>query len=253
MRLPLNTSVELFENIDELGGKFARALVEKINEVTARQAFFTLAISGGRTPEPLLRRLAEPDYRAAAPWELVKVFFTDERAVGPQDPQSNYGMAWHAWLQGGPVPRHRIFRMEGDDPDLREAAARYGEIVSRQVPAGLSGFPAFDMILLGLGEDGHVASLFPGTEGLDETLRVAVANEVPQLGTRRLTLTLPVLNAAREIWMVVCGRQKAERVAQILTATPYDEPLPAMLVRPTEGRIVWWLDHQAASLLPIRS
>ena len=247
MRLPLNTSLDVFDNIDSLGERFARELVARVVETTARQALFTLALSGGRTPEPLLRRLAEPEYREAAPWELVKVFFTDERPVGPHHPDSNYGMAWEAWLRHGAVPRHRIFRMEGDDPDLREAAARYGEIVLRQVPPGPSGFPALDLVVLGMGEDGHVASLFPGTEALEESLRIAAANQVPQLQTERLTLTLPVINSAREIWMIVCGENKARRVAQVLAASPFDEPLPAMMVRPAHGRMVWWLDRAAAS------
>ena len=128
--------------------------------------------------------------------------------------------------------------MHGEADDLSQAAAEYSEILNHQVPAGLSGFPALDLIHLGLGENGHVASLFPGTTALDETLRLVVANDIAEIDSKRLTMTFPMINAAHEIWFLVSGRAKAERVAQVLGILPGGDMLPATLVHPVGGCIM---------------
>lgn len=243
----MQTGIEIFDDIDRLGEKFAATLAVRVNQCAGRRFF--LALSGGRTPEPLLKRLTRPELRAAAPWERVEVFFVDERPVGPDHPDSNYGMVRRAWLAGGGVPEAQVHRMRGEARPLAAEAERYEKLLAEIVPPGPTSFPALDLIVLGLGDDGHVASLFPGTAALGETRRAVVANHVPKLGLDRLTLTLPVLNAAREIWMIVCGAAKAGPVARAVggrPAGPAQPPLPVMRVRPTQGRMLWWLDRAAA-------
>ena len=250
MKSPTGAELHIFENIEALTEAFALALADLAARKTADGGWFTLALTGGKTPEPLYRRLAAPDLREAPAWQRVKIFFGDERPVGPADPASNYRLAWETWLKNSPIPRERIFRMEGEAPDLFAAAERYGERLTREVPSGPEGFPALDLILLGLGEDGHVASLFPDSPALDETLRVVTVNEMPLSDTRRLTLTFPTLNAAQEIWFLADGARKAPRVAQGLGYRPGRELLPAGLVRNRPLNIHWWLDRAAAQEIP---
>lgn len=245
----MHASIEIFDDLEKIGDKFAETLAVRVSECAGRHFF--LALSGGRTPEPLLNRLTTPELRSAAPWERVEVFFVDERPVGPDHPDSNYGMARRAWLNDGAVPETQIHRMRGEARPLSAEAVRYEELITNRVPAGPTSFPAFDLIVLGIGDDGHVASLFPGTKALDETMRVVAANHVPRLGLDRLTLTFPVLNSAREIWMIVSGESKADVVARALsgTAPSLTEPLPVTLVHPANGKMKWWLDKDAAGKL----
>ncbi|MCE5228734.1 6-phosphogluconolactonase [bacterium] len=243
----MHSSAEIFDDIDQLGDKFAETLAVRVKECAGRRFF--LALSGGRTPESLMHRLTLPGLRDAAPWEKVELFFTDERPVGPDHPDSNYGMVQRAWLDSGAVPEGQVHRMQGEAGSLAAEAERYEDLITRIVPPGPTSFPAFDLIVLGIGDDGHVASLFPGTKALDETMRVTTVNHVPKLGLDRLTITFPVINAAREIWMIVCGESKSAAVARALSGPPQSliEPLPVSLVHPAYGKMKWWLDRAAAS------
>jgi 6-phosphogluconolactonase len=240
----------VFADAGTMREAFAEAMMGAIGRRLESPGTFTLALTGGRTPEPLYRRLGREDCVARVDWTRVKVFFGDERTVGPDHPDSNYGMAWRSWLERGPVPQGQVFRMEGEAAgpagDWAEAAARYEAALRREVEAGPAGMPALDLVLLGMGDDGHIASLFPGTRALEETRALAVANVVPQQKTTRLTLTFPILNAAREIWMLVTGEAKAGRVAQALGGRVGGDALPVGRVRPAAGRVVWWLDEGAA-------
>jgi 6-phosphogluconolactonase len=259
---PNGAAVEVFESAEAMAGAFARAMTAAIAERLQEAACFSVALTGGRTPGALYARLGRPEFVAAVDWSRVKVFFGDERTVGPDRPDSNFGMAWGAWLKAGPVPHGQVFRMEGeaageagdwsaaDFGELSRVAARYAETLRREVETGENGVPALDVVLLGMGEDGHVASLFPGTRALEETEALAVANVVPQQKTTRLTLTFPVLNAAREVWMLVTGEAKAERAAQVLGWLPGGEACPASRAKPAGGRVRWWMDRASASRIP---
>lgn len=228
----------------------AQSLAERVARRLAAQERFTLALTGGSTPRAMYATLGQEPLRSNVDWGRVHVFFGDERAVGPDHPDSNYRMASEAWLADSPIPAAQIHRMAGEAPDLDGAARDYEAAIRRDVPAGEDGWPRFDLILLGMGGDGHTASLFPGTRALEETARAVVANDVPQLETRRLTLTLPALAAAREIWFLVTGTSKAGRVAQALGYGAADPPIPASRVRPARGELHWWLDRAAAAKLP---
>ena len=211
----------------------------------AARGAFTLALPGGTTPGALYALLADPAAALAArmPWERTQVFFGDERHVPPGHPDSNYGMAREALLARVPVPAENVHRIRGELPDAAGAAAAY----ERELRAVLGPVPVLDLMLLGLGEDGHTASLFPGSPALEERERWVVAAWVERLGAWRITLTLPVLERAREVVFLVCGAGKAAALRRALRGTAEDKPVPAARVRPRDGRTLWLADRAAAA------
>lgn len=249
---PTGAAIRIDADPAAMAEAFAADLADAIARRLADAPFFALALTGGKTPAPLYAKLLEPGYASRVDWKRVKVFFGDERTVPPDHADSNYRMAREAWLGKGAVPAGNIFRMKGEgiEGDFAKAAAGYSEILRREAPASSSGFPALDLVLLGMGDDGHVASLFPGTAALNETQAIAVANAVPQQKTTRLTLTFPAINAARAVWMLVSGAGKAERAAEALGYRPGGEKLPVSRVRPASGMPLWRLDPAAAGLIP---
>jgi 6-phosphogluconolactonase len=190
----------------------------------------SVALSGGSTPRELYGLLASDDYRDRIDWDELSVFFGDERAVAPSHPDSNYGMARRAMLDLVPIPDDNVHRMEADDPSLEAAADRY----ARLLPARL------DLVLLGMGPDGHTASLFPGREALEERERRCVPTRAAD-GSRRLTLTLPTIDAARHVLFLVLGAEKRSALDRIRAG----ERLPAGLVSPSEGDVTWIVDEAA--------
>jgi 6-phosphogluconolactonase len=206
-----------------------------------------IALSGGSTPRRMHQLLAE---MPAIDWSRVHIYFGDERSVGPDDEQSNYRMAQETLLDSVAIPPAQVHRMRGEDaPDV--AAEDYEIVLVDTFELRFAEMPRFDLIILGMGADGHTASLFPGTAALDERLAMVVANEVPQLDTTRITLTYPVLNAARAVLFLAAGADKADAIGRIFGPNDTDRP-PAAFVRPTEGDLVWMLDAAAAAGLPDR-
>lgn len=208
-----------------------------------------VALSGGSTPARLFKCLAE-EFRHEIPWERLQIFFGDERCVPADHPDSNYGLAHRELLARVPIPPSQVHRMPADAEDLAQAAAAYEALITQLVPAGLTGEPAFDLVWLGLGEDGHTASLFPGTRALTLRDRLVVANEVPQLTTRRMTFTYPLLNAALLVQFLVLGDNKAPVIKAVLEQRHHDGAqarAPAAGVRPTFGAVEWLLDREAAA------
>jgi 6-phosphogluconolactonase len=204
-----------------------------------------VALAGGATPREAYRGIAADEMSGARrlPWACIHLFFGDERCVPPDHPESNFRMAREALLSQVPVPPENIHRMRGE-LEAAAAADDYQATLQSffQPPPGE--FPRFDLILLGLGADGHTASLFPGSPALLETRRLVCANPVPQLDTWRLTLTLPVLNAAAEVVFVVSGAEKAETLRRVLRGAPH--AYPAQAVSPARGRLLWMADEAAA-------
>jgi len=223
----------------------------------AKKRRFRVALAGGSTPQRLYELLATPLF--AGMWDptAVDFVFGDERAVAPDAPDSNYRMAREALLDPVKAPVTRVHRMEGERADLEAAAADYEALLARVCgtrPRSAGGPPpALDLVLLGLGPDGHTASLFPHAASLRETARWVVATDppAPPLAprVRRLTLTLPVLNRAAQVVFVVEGEAKAERLAEVLEGPRDPERLPAQGVAPAQGRLVWLVDRAAASKL----
>jgi 6-phosphogluconolactonase len=176
-------------------------------------------------------------------------FWSDERHVPPDDPESNYRMAKESLLSKVPIPAANVFRVAGENPDAVSAAAEYEQTLRKFFASGPREVPRFDLILLGLGPDGHTASLFPETTALAEKSRLVVANRVEKLKTTRITFTLPLLNAARSIAFLVSGTDKAGILKEILEGNAPGEKYPSKLVRPNDGDVIWFVDRAAASEL----
>jgi 6-phosphogluconolactonase len=238
MGAPLETKV--FDDAETL----AAAVADEFCDLTARRthAPFTVALAGGSTPKRLYELLAAEPYVGRVRWQDVEFFFGDERAVPPEHPDSNYGMARRALLDHVPAVAHRMV-VESDD------VRGYARLLSERIAERRNGVPILDLVLLGIGEDGHTASLFPGTSALAEHTRWVVMNDVPQLQTRRMTLTYPILNAAARVWVLIAGAAKRTMVAECLAAAArHDDPPPRPIlgVRPTDGELIWFLDEAAA-------
>ncbi|MFL5264689.1 MAG: 6-phosphogluconolactonase [Anaeromyxobacteraceae bacterium] len=210
---------------------------------------FTIALSGGSTPRALYALLADPaaPFRARVPWDAVQVFFGDERHVPPDHADSNYRMAREALLGLVPIRPESVHRVRGELPDADEAALEYEAELSEAFALREGERPRLDVALMGMGPDGHTASLFPGSAALGEEARLVVAPYVPKFGVHRVTLTLPVFAAARAVVFLVAGADKAERVAEVLGGRA--PQLPAARVRPEEGELLWLLDAAAATSL----
>lgn len=218
---------------------------EAVAAIEARGAFRVL-LSGGSTPKRMLEVLAERVDAMPFDWDDVRFFFGDERTVGPDHPDSNYGMACRALLDAIPASGRHVERLRGEAPGPAEAALEYEDGVAREFGVSTGGEPpAFDLVFLGMGDDGHTASLFPGTAALDEETAWFMANEVPQLDTIRLTVTFRLLARARRILFLVCGEGKHARMAEI-TSPDRDpsDPHPCERVR-NEGRLDWFVDAAA--------
>jgi len=211
---------------------------------------FTLALSGGSTPKALYELLTTDAYRGRVAWENVEWFFGDERSVGPDDPESNYRMAREAILTKLNVPAERVHRIQGEHERPAEAAADYAKQLAAVFGVSASGPPpSIDLVLLGMGNDGHTASLFPFAAALQEKTRWVVANDVPQLNTRRYTLTAPVINAAACVLFLITGVGKAKVLNEVLAGEHEPERLPSQLIRPIAGELLWYVDRAAASRL----
>jgi 6-phosphogluconolactonase len=251
MPRPVELVLNVSPTIAEVEHAAAELFTRSAEQAVALRGHARIAISGGSTPKCVFALLANPEhpYLARVPWTRLQLFWVDERCVGPQDPSSNYGMTKAAMLDKVPLPPANIHRMEGElDPE--EAASRYESEIRNTFKLEGAETPTFDLILLGLGPDGHTASLFPHTEGLDETARIVIANHVPQQNTWRITLTWPVINQGREVAFLIEGAAKAPVVHTIFVGAYDPETYPAQLIRPASGRVTLLLDTAAASELP---
>ncbi|MFN2386703.1 MAG: 6-phosphogluconolactonase [Thermoanaerobaculia bacterium] len=227
----------------ELAEAAAREIADAASEAVADRGRFCIALSGGSTPGALHERLARSPFREELPWKRTLFFWGDERCVPPRSARSNYRMARETLLAPLRIPPAQVFRMRGEIEPGR-AAHLYRDVLAKQFAAGR---PVLDLILLGLGSDGHTASLFPETRALAENRRAAVANWVPKLQEWRLTLTYPAINAARRVLFLVSGSEKAQVVARILKKERGYRRLPAARVRALS--VLWMLDEEAGALL----
>jgi 6-phosphogluconolactonase len=226
----------------------ARNFVQWAWQAIGQDGRFNVALSGGHTPEALFRVLASQEFRAQVDWGRVELFWGDERAVPPESKESNYGVARRELLIRVPIPGANVHRMEAERPNIGRAAQDYEDLLREKLPLDSRGFPRFDLIFLGLGPEGHTASLFPGVRGTRETSRWVSTPLVPKLGARRMTLTMPVLNAGHRVMFLVAGAEKAEILYTVLAGTT-EPPLPAQLVRVPDGQRIFLCDEAAAKLV----
>lgn len=238
-------TTHIYEN-DALSAKaVADVILKKAKEQKQQSSYFNLAVSGGNTPKYLFSLLAKEKYHTEMPWEIVRFFWVDERCVAPTHQESNYGMTFNALLNNDFIHSENIFRMKGEDNPESEAL-RYGELLKGELPVK-NGFPVFDLILLGLGDDGHTASIFPDDLSLlnrDEAVAVATH---PTSGQKRITLTGKTINNANEVIFLVNGKNKAEIVAAIVNQTPEAKQFPASYVHNANGQCLFYLDQDAAN------
>jgi 6-phosphogluconolactonase len=214
----------------------------------AQRGRFTIALSGGSTPKNLFTLIAA-NASTSLPWDKIFFFWGDERHVPPTDAESNYRMAEETLLSKVPVPPANIFRIPTENKDASAVALAYEQTLQKFFALGPGEFPRFDLILLGMGPDGHTASLFPETAALQEKSRLVVANWVEKLNASRITLTLPVLNAARRVAFLVSGADKATVLHEVLEGKAPGEKYPSKLVQPSDGKLIWFVDRAAGSEL----
>ena len=240
------TRLVIFDDAEGVARAASERFAQVADESVRARGRFCVALSGGSTPRRVYELLAGEEPEARVDWSKTHVFFGDERCVPPDDGASNYRMARDALLSRVDVPAENVHRMIGEGDAA--ANARLYEDELRSFFGDVSR-PAFDLVMLGLGEDGHTASLFPETSALDETGAWVAANWVEKLGAYRLTLTAPVINDAAHVLFVVTGAGKAERLSEVLKGAREPRRLPAQLIRPAVGALEWYVDRAAASKL----
>jgi 6-phosphogluconolactonase len=230
----------------------AEFVLEVGKEAVRANGRFLIALSGGTTPETLYRALTSPAFADRFDWSRTTFFFSDERCVALDDPRSNYALARRALFIPLKIASSQVYRMPGESPDPQAAASEYEQQLRLATKTSLSAHPSLDLILLGLGEDGHTASLFPGAPVLRDHQRVIAITQSPKGPPTRLTMTLGVINRASVIMFLVTGARKAGVVKAILDPkTEAERRYPASLVEPEQGRLIWFLDRSAAAELPI--
>lgn len=241
-------SIRIQPDADQLMQAAAEMVVTLAAQAITERGRFSIALSGGSTPRALYRLLASAPYREQIAWEKVHLFWGDERCVPPDDTESNYRMTREALIEHVPLLPDNIHRVQGEMPPA-EAAAAYETELKRFFAGEI---PQLDLIMLGMGDDGHTASLFPHTAALDETEKWVVANYVTQKSVWRITLTVPAINAARQVAFLISGAEKAGRLREVLYGPHQPHDLPSQLIQPTGGTLMWLLDIPAASALPER-
>jgi 6-phosphogluconolactonase len=255
-------NISIFETPERVALAAGERFVECSRDAVENRGVFSVALAGGNTPRRVYELLASVPFKDRVDWPRVHLFFGDERAVPADHPDSNYRMAYEALISKVPIPAANVHRIVGEG-NAKENARTYEEQL-QEFFAGREqtrepSWPRFDLIFLGMGEDGHTASLFPGSEALNEKSHWVVATRSERLGQERITLTLPVLNHAARVVFLVTGKEKAQRLREVLRPKPVrgaqwevgseQDVVPAQMVQPVDGKLEWLVDRSAASLL----
>ena len=249
MPRPVEITTQVAATAEEITKQAADAFTEAVLKAVAARSIARVAVSGGSTPKAVFELLASEPYLSKIPWNQLQLFWVDERCVPPTHDESNYRMTKESMLDKVPLSAENIHRMEGElDPE--EAASHYEATLRNAFRLEGAQTPTFDLIWLGLGPDGHTASLFPHTEGLEDMSHLVIANHVPQKNTWRITLTWPVIIEGREVAFLIEGEEKAEMVRTVWAGTYDPENWPAQLIRPASGKLTLMLDSAAAAHLP---
>jgi 6-phosphogluconolactonase len=251
MAKKLTIQYKVLPDAAALAVQAAEEFTQAVEKAVAERGRARIAISGGSTPKVAFQLLADPSqpWRSRIPWDKLELFWVDERCVPPDNAESNYRMTREAMLDHVPLKPEQVHRMEGElEPQM--AAARYESLLRNSFRLEGAESPRFDLVQLGMGPDGHTASLFPHTEALHEMARFATANHVAQKNTWRITLTWPVINNASSVFFLIGGADKAELVQQVFAGPRDPERLPSQLIWPSSGILTLVLDQAAAALLP---
>ena len=238
-----------FDDLDSLARAAAEEITKSAEEAIAARGRFTIALSGGNTPKPVYNLLGEKPWLDRIDWDRVDVFWGDDRHVPPTHPDSNFGMAMNTLLSKVPIPYAHVYRMRTEKPDADRIAEDYEETLRDEFDLEEGEWPRFDLVLMGIGADGHTASLFPGSEAVREREQLVIAPWVSSLGAFRITLTAPVFNNAALALFLVSGEEKAEALRTVLEGDFQPDRFPAQIIRPEEGRLLWLVDRAAARCL----
>lgn len=254
-----NAQVRVYRDPEELALKAARLFARLADQYVIGCGKFTVALSGGSTPKAMFSVLAAEPFLDTVPWSSIYFFWGDERCVPPDHPDSNYRMTSEALLSKVPAPPENVFRIPAELPDPEQAAEEYAATLTRFFLAGpganrtgtapLSNVPRFDLVFLGMGPDGHTASLFPHTTALQAGEQIAVANYVEKFKAHRITLTAATINNARNVTFLAAGEDKAETLSKVLEGSYQPDVYPSQLIRPRNGTLLWMVDEAAARLL----
>src|SRR5947209_1865485 len=239
-------NIRVLEDPEQVAREAAGLFVRLSVEAVSTRGAFSVALSGGSTPRRVYELLASDDYRAQVSWPSVHVFFGDERTVAPDHPDSNFRMANEALLSRVALPARNVHRLNGVG-DAAANASRYESEL--RAFFGDAAWPRLDLVMLGMGDDGHTASLFPGSAALAESQAWVAANWVEKFQTWRITLTAPAINAARRVLFLVAGAAKAERLREVLAGERDPSRLPSQLIQPRDGTLEWFVDRAAAAKL----
>jgi 6-phosphogluconolactonase len=244
--------VRILTNIDAIAKRAAQDFLQSATQAVSEKGSFTVALSGGSTPKALYSLLAtDAALRPQLPWDKMYMYFGDERSVGPDHPDSNFRMATETMLSKVPIKPEQVFRIKGEYKDTEKAAQEYEQVLRTSFKIAEGQFPRFDLVFLGIGNEGHTASLFPGTKALHETKRLAVRNWVGKLYTNRITLTAPAINNAARVIFMVTGADKTLALKGVLEGPYEPDQLPAQLIQPPNGKLVWLVDTVAGGMLSI--
>jgi 6-phosphogluconolactonase len=251
--VPAPRALTIVRDAEALAQEGARRVRESILDALRARSLCRLALSGGRTPRGLYEQLAQPPSADTIRWDGVHVFFGDERHVPPEHPDSNYRMVREALVSRVPIPPSHVHRMDTEQPDATGVAADYAQELTRAFALASREWPRFDIVLLGMGSDGHTASLFPRTPVLQEREHLAAAVWIASLQSSRVTLTYPVINNARLVYVLVSGVEKAETLQAVLEGPHDPQQLPIQEIHPRNGQLTWLVDEAAASRLSRRA
>ena len=245
--------VRILPDAAAIARRSAEEFVKAANAAVASRGVFTVALAGGSTPKALYGLLADdPGFRAQVPWDKLRLFFGDERHVPPDNKDSNYNMAREAMFSKAPLKPEQIMRIKGEEADTEKAALEYEQTLRAYFQLKDGQPPRFDLVLLGMGDEGHTLSLFPGTKGLHPPSgRLVVRNWVGKLYTERITMTAAVVNQARQVIFAVTKADKALALKAVLEGPYEPEQLPSQLMQPESGAVLWLVDPAAGSMLSV--
>lgn len=250
MTEPAQREVVVLPDAAAITRRAAEEFLKSANEAVAQKGSFTLALAGGSTPRGLYALLSDdPAFRSKMPWPKLHFFFGDERHVPPDSPDSNFRMANEALFSKGLVKPEQITRIKGEYPDTEKAALEYEQALRAYFKLRDGEYPRFDLVLLGMGDEGHTLSLFPGTRALHASNRIVVRNWVGKFFTERITLTAPAANQANRVIFLVTRADKAPALKAVLEGPYEPEQLPAQLIQPVNGKLLWLVDQAAGAML----
>lgn len=245
----VNAEVRILRDAAAIANRAAEVFVKSTNDAVKSKGNFSVALAGGSTPKALYALLAAEERRGQLPWDKMQLFFGDERHVKPTHPDSNFRMATEAMISKVPLKPEQVYRIKAENPDAEQAAREYEQELRMHFRLADGEPPRFDLVLLGMGTEGHTLSLFPGTKALRDNGRLVVSNWVGKLLTERVTLTAPAANGAALAMFMVAGADKSLALKAVLEGPYEPEQLPAQLIDPKNGKLLWLVDEAAGGIL----